>query len=198
MKKIGVFGGSFNPVHNGHINLAQCYLDTLKLDSIMFVPTALPPHKTAQYLASKEDRLAMLSLATQDNNAFVINDLEFNRQGKSYTYDTLIQLKNDYPNCEFYLIIGADQFLYFKKWYNYKEILNMATVCTAARENDELDKLVQFKNADNAFANSIISVFPVIEVSSTQIRDMIKSNKDASNFVPKNVLNYIKEHKLYV
>ena len=199
-KKIGIFGGAFNPVHNGHINLAKQYLYELDLDKLLLIPTAVPPHKSALGLASENDRLNMLKLATCGVDKLEVSDIEFKRAGKSYTYDTLIELKKFYPNSSFYLIIGADQLFHFDKWYKYKEILSLVTLCTCARENEEE------KAEMNSFAKSLDGIdmnkffilkTPVLKVSSSEVRQKIKSGEDVSSLVPKKVLNYISERGLY-
>lgn len=101
--KIGIFGGAFNPVHNGHLNLAKHYLDELGLDKILFIPTNIPPHKSNEDFAGRKDRFNMLRLAIKPYDKFEVSDIEFKRDGKSYTYDTLLELKKIYKNAEFYL-----------------------------------------------------------------------------------------------
>lgn len=199
-QKIGVFGGAFNPVHNGHINLASLYFDRLSLDKIIFIPTFIPPHKSADGLASCEDRMNMLRLAVGDNPNFEISDIEYKRGGKSYTYDTLQELNALYENAEFYLIVGADQFLNFHTWYNYREILKSATLCTSARESERekarlrnYAKTLDGLNPDGYY----ILDEPVLRVSSSEIREKIRRGGDISSLVPAEVEKYIREKKLY-
>ena len=135
--RIGIFGGAFNPVHNGHLNIADSFYEDLSLDKLLFIPTAKPPHKSDEGLLSGEDRVNMLRLAVE-NKPYEISTIEFERNDKSYTYDTLIELKKLYPDSEFFLIIGADQFIHFDKWYRYSDILDMVTLCTSARERQLL------------------------------------------------------------
>lgn len=197
--KIGIFGGAFNPIHNGHLALAKCYYDNLGLDKVLFIPTSVPPHKTADYFVSSKDRINMVSLAVGDNPAFEVSDIEFRRQGKSYTYDTLTELKVFYPDSEFYLIIGADQFLTFHQWYNYKAILDMVTLCTSARE-DEHEKQILLDYAQNSTemqGRYFIADYPVIKLSSSEIRAKVKNGEDILNLVPEMVLEYIVEKGLY-
>ena len=195
--KIGIFGGAFNPVHNGHISIARQYMKYLELDKIIFIPTCVPPHKSGDDLAPGEDRINMLRCAL-DCEEFVISDLEFHRQGKSYTYDTLQELKKTYKNDELFLIVGSDQYFYFPNWYRAQDILSEVTVVTSAREENEYNALLEFRGRTPCMQNTVISNLDVFEASSTQIRNMIKSSKDVSNLVPIGVYEYIKEHKLYV
>lgn len=198
--KTGIFGGAFNPIHNGHLNLAKKYLAVLNLDRIIFIPTALPPHKTDRFLASKEDRFNMLELAISDCEEFEISDIEFQRQGKSYTYDTLCLLREKYPNDDFYLIIGADQFLTFNLWYRYRDILDIASICTAARENgNQREKIIYFSNKLDGLDKNRFHLLnsDAVEVSSSQVREKIKKGEDVSSLIPEKVYNYIVEKGLY-
>ena len=198
--KTGIFGGAFNPIHNGHLNLAKKYLAVLNLDRIIFIPTALPPHKTDRFLASKEDRFNMLELAISDCEEFEISDIEFQRQGKSYTYDTLCLLREKYPNDDFYLIIGADQFLTFNLWYRYRDILDIASICTAARENgNQREKIIDFSNKLDGLDKNRFHLLnsDAVEVSSSQVREKIKKGEDVSSLIPEKVYNYIVEKGLY-
>lgn len=198
--KIGLFGGGFNPVHNGHINLAKCYMDYLKLDKIIFIPTAMPPHKTDADFVSGSHRINMLTLAVEDIDNVQVSDIEFTLTEKSYTYNTVCLLKQIYPDDDLYLIIGSDQFFNFKTWYRYQELLQMVTLCTASRLEQELHKLEDFAKNDQVISecNYIVSSFPVVEVSSSQIRQMAREHQDISHLVPPAVDKYIKDNKLYV
>lgn len=198
--KIGIFGGAFNPVHNGHLNLAKHYLDELGLDKILFIPTNIPPHKSNEDFAGREDRFNMLRLAIKPYDKFEVSDIEFKRDGKSYTYDTLLELKKIYENAEFYLIIGADQLLHFDKWYKYKEILALVTLCTSARENEaEKAQIIDFASSLNGLDINKFKLLasPVLKVSSSEIRNKIKSGEDFSNLVPEKVYDYIIKRRIY-
>lgn len=198
--RIGIFGGAFNPIHNGHMSLAENYFSLLHLDKLIFIPTACPPHKTSQYLAPERDRFNMVSLAIENKSGFEISLIEFDRQGKSYTYDTLKELKKIYPDDELFLIIGADQLLSFHLWYRYKEILEMVTLCTGARE-DESQRTQMISYAENLdgldMSRFRLLEADVIRVSSTELRNRIKNNESISNLVPQGVEEYILETGLY-
>jgi len=196
--KTGIFGGAFNPVHLGHINLAENYLNELCLDRVIFIPTSVAPHKSSDEFASNEHRLNMLSLAIYGKTEFEISDIEFKREGKSYTFDTLCELKEAYFDDELYLIMGSDQFLYFNNWYRAENIAKLATICTAARNDEDYKKLLEFKAKNAYLKNAVITDFDVFPISSSELRNMIKSGKSISDYVPKAVEKYIKENKLYV
>ncbi len=194
--KTGIFGGAFNPVHNGHLALAEQYKKALSLDRIIFIPTANPPHKSSDGLIDGKHRINMLELCVGENE--LVSDIEFMRDGKSYTYLTICELKEMYPDDEFYLIVGADQFFYFEKWYKFEEIFSVCTVVTAAREKNQYDEMLDFKAEHPKLKDVIVSEFDVIDISSSQIRDMIKNGEDVSYYIPESVNRYIKEHRLYV
>lgn len=197
--RIGIYGGAFNPVHNGHINLAQSYLKSLSLDKLLVIPTANPPHKSAEGLACAQARLAMLSLAFKTDNKVEISDIEFRREEKSYTYDTITELRKSYPEDEFFLIIGNDQFLSFDKWYKYNELLSEVVLCTAAREKNKKEEIISFaEKLLNGRSDYYLAAFEPVIVSSSEIREKIKKNDDISCFVPAEVCKYIKDEGLYI
>ena len=195
--RIGIFGGAFNPVHNGHLNIADAFYEALSLDKLLFIPTAKPPHKSDAGLLSGEDRVNMLRLAVE-KKPYEISTIEFEQNDKSYTYDTLIELKKLYPDSEFFLIIGADQIIHFDKWYRYEDILGMVTLCTSARENEEEKQLIIESAKRLGIKDSFyMSDRAVIRVSSSEIRDKIKHGSDVSALLPKKVFDYISEKGLY-
>lgn len=198
MKKIAIFGGTFNPIHNGHLHLCDEMQKKFHFDKILLIPTNIPPHKECNELASNSDRLKMLKLATQNNPLYEVSDIEYRLQGTSYTYHTIQALKQEYKNCEFYLIIGSDMLRIFDKWYRYRDILSEVTVVAGAREEQEWNELIMLKNEKFQNTNKIeivdISVFPK---SSTEIRNAIKNNGDIEGSVPLSVLSYIYAHNLY-
>lgn len=197
--RIGVFGGAFNPVHIGHINLAKSYLESLSLDKLLVIPTANPPHKTAVGLADAEDRLNMLSIAFKDVNKVEISDIEFHRTEKSYTYDTIKELRKTYTDDEVFLIIGEDQFLSFDEWYKYNELISEVVLCTAAREKNKREEIISFANKLlNGKNNYFLADFEPVIVSSSEIREKIKNNEDISSLVTADVYEYIKDKGLYI
>ncbi len=195
--KIGIFGGAFNPVHNGHLNIADAFYEDLKLDKMLLIPTANPPHKSGAGLLSGDDRINMLRLAIE-NKPYEISTIEFERNDKSYTYNTLLELKRLYPEAELFLIIGADQIINFEKWYRYSDILDMVTLCASARESEE-EKQIIIKSAQRLGIQDrfYMSGRAVLRVSSSEIRDKIKNGSDVSKLLPKKVFDYISEKGLY-
>ncbi len=195
--KIGIFGGAFNPVHNGHLNIADAFYEDLKLDKMLLIPTANPPHKSGAGLLSGDDRINMLRLAIE-NKPYEISTIEFERNDKSYTYNTLLELKRLYPEADLFLIIGADQIINFEKWYRYSDILDMVTLCASARESEE-EKQIIIKSAQRLGIQDrfYMSDRAVLRVSSSEIRDKIKNGSDVSKLLPKKVFDYISEKGLY-
>ena len=196
--RLGVFGGAFNPVHNGHVNLAQQYIRILNLDMLYIIPTANPPHRTGSNFAPADARLDMLRAAFAGNGKIVVSDMEFRREGKSYTYDTVQILKSQYPGADIFLIVGEDQLFKFEEWYRYTDILKEVTLCTAARGESSRRKIADFSNQHFGSANVFIADIEPVVVSSSQIRDKIKEKDDISGLVPACVLDYINEKGLYV
>ncbi len=196
--KIGVFGGTFNPVHNGHIHLAELYHKELGLDKIIVIPTNIPPHKAADNVVSSFDRVNMLKLAFEDHSFVEISDIELNMSGKSYTVNTISSLKKIYPSDELYLIVGGDMFLCFEGWREYKKILSMCTLCTAPREIGEFNALKEYqKKIDPENKNTIILDAEVLVLSSSEIREKIKNSAVLNDLLPEKVLEYINQKGLY-
>lgn len=189
--KIGLFGGTFNPVHTGHVNLVKNFKEKLGLDKVMVIPTAQPPHKEAKALASSEDRINMCRLAFGEMAE--ISDIEISRGGKSYTVKTLEELKKKYPEDEFYFLVGSDMLLSFKRWYRWEDILSMCTLCATDRNNEE-----SCRESDADFFERIIFCdFEKTVVSSTEVREKIERKENVLHLIPEKVLNYIKEKGLY-
>ncbi len=189
--RVGIFGGTFNPVHIGHVRLAENFKNELKLDKLLVIPTAVPPHKEAENIASGEDRLKMCTLAFE--NIGEVSDIEIARGGRSYTVETLEKLKEIYSDDELYFLVGSDMLLCFRRWYRYEDILSMCTLCATDRDNAE-----SCRSADRELFEKIIFCdFPKTVVSSSEIREKIRNGEDVSSLVPQNVEKYIKEKGLY-
>ena len=199
MSKIGVFGGTFNPIHNGHVSLGVYCKDELSLDKLMLIPTYTPPHKSSNELAEEEHRVNMCKLATGQYGYFEVSDIEIERKGKSYTYETLNSLKEIYTEDELYLIVGADMFLTLDKWKNPQSIFKNATIVAVPRNDDDKNDLVYYY--DNTIkklgAKAIVLENPVVQVSSTYIRENIDNYQLIKSLIDSNVYEYIVKNKLY-
>jgi len=198
MQNLAIFGGSFNPVHNGHLTLAKNFTNRLQADKTLIIPSNTPPHKSADELASAAARLEMCRLAVSGLPGFEVSDIEINRQGRSYTVDTLRQLRGIYPCSRLFLIVGADMLLTLHLWKDYRDILDMAVVCAAPRNRQLADQLFEYaKTRLPKTAQVIIESFPPVIVSSTEIRERIKKDLDVSHMLPTKVQEYIECSGLY-
>lgn len=196
--RIAMFGGSFNPVHNGHIQLAGAFVQKLKLDKVLMIPTYLPPHKMTDSQVSPEDRLMMCRLACENLDFVEVSDIEIKRQGASYTYLTLQELSEKYQNQELFLITGADMFLTIHQWKHPEIIFELACICGVPRNQDDISGLEkQAEYLKTLGAKTEILDAGVMTVSSTQIRNAVKKKEDISKLVPKKVEEYIFQKKLY-
>ena len=190
MEKIAILGGSFNPIHIGHLILANTVCEEFNLDKIIFVPCYIQPLKSNKDFASAEDRLAMIKLAIQNNPKFELSDIEIKRKGKSYTVDTLKYFKQKYD--DLYFVIGADNIKDFHRWKEPDTILKLAKLIVTNRGGIEL-KIPKRLRGKKIFVCKI----PDIEISSTLIRNNIRSNKSIKYLVPEKVEKYIIKNKLY-
>lgn len=198
--RIGIFGGSFNPVHNGHVNLAKEIKEKLCLDKIIIVPSNISPQKTAEFYGNitGQDRFNMCKLAFENIAGFEISDFEIKNPGKSYTIKTLRHFKEIYPDDEFFILMGSDSFYYFDKWRQYEDILNSASLAIAAREDGEYEKLYLKKNSFVKNDKIFIVNIEVLPISSTMLRREIKNMEKICCYLNENVVKYIKEKKLYI
>ncbi|MGN0457174.1 MAG: nicotinate (nicotinamide) nucleotide adenylyltransferase [Acutalibacteraceae bacterium] len=199
MKKIAMFGGSFNPPHIGHLELAQAFIDRLNLDKLLLIPVFSPPHKSGSEMASAQHRLNMCKLLEKYNNKIEVSDIEVIRGGSSYTVDTLKDLKALYPDDELFLIIGADMYMSLQSWYQPERICSLTKICTVSRNSDDTQELENHSRFLKRFGcESVILDERVKTVSSTQIRNRLKSGDSIDNLVVPEVYEYIRCNKLYI
>ncbi len=199
MMNIALFGGSFNPVHNGHIALMQTMLREFSLDKIIIMPTYLTPLKDNSYMASAQDRFNMCQLAFENIPGVTVSDWEIKRTVKSYTIETLRYLKTLYPDDKIHLIMGADSFLQLPRWYEFNEIFSLAKVLTVSRNSDSDTILMETGekySADFGCEYAFIKE-KVSDLSSTLIREKIANGNDVSNDIPESVWEYIRKKGLY-
>lgn len=198
MQKIGILGGTFNPIHNSHIYLAEQFRDRLALDKLFLIPTCIPPHKRVKDLADSTDRLAMCRLAAKGLPCIEVCDYEIAREGTSYTYQTLEYLQDLHPDAGLYLLMGADMFLTVQNWRESGRIYQLATLCAAARKDHEIAALkAQEKSLAHQGAVCILLEIAPKPLSSTEIREKIARGESVRGLVPDRVLEYIKKHHLY-
>lgn len=199
MEKIGLLGGTFDPIHNAHIQTALYFYNYLDLDKVVFIPTNIPPHKEKMSSTSSIDRIDMCKLALSKFHNFEVSDIEILRGGRSYTYETLRELKKVYSGSQLYFILGADMFITMETWKRPEEILKMAVLCVVQRNDIDNEFLISYaEKLKKLGAEVIITNFKPDNISSTKIRDNIKYNKNISDLVPAEVQHYIYKNKLYM
>lgn len=214
LKRIGLFGGTFNPIHFGHLRAAQEVLESFALDKIIFIPSAVPPHKQASDLADAEDRLAMIRLATQNCPQFEASDVEIRRSGHSYTIDTVRYFRSLMPDSRLYFMIGSDAFWEIDSWKSYKELFLLISFIIMTRPGSaekyaighylktKISQRYCFSESENVCIHPEKQpVFGMsgsfLDISSTQIRALIYKKKSIRFLVPEDVGNFIARRKLF-
>ncbi len=193
VKKTGIFGGAFNPVHNGHVRLAEEAVKQLKLRKLLIIPTYVSPHKHTELLPY-EDRAEMCRRAFGHIPGAEVSDIEVRLGGTSYSINTIRALKELYPDESFFLLIGGDMLFSFEKWYRYESILKEVKVCAAARDGDSLADMMEYANE---LGRIKVLTTQVVEMSSTEVREKAAAGGDISGMVPQGVADYIREKGLY-
>jgi nicotinate-nucleotide adenylyltransferase len=214
-EKIGILGGTFDPVHYGHLRCAEEALEAVGLDRLTFIPSADPPHKFHDSILGFEHRWEMLCRAIADHPRFEASDLERHLPGKSFTVVTLRKLREVYPEqTKFFFLVGMDAFLELNTWWHYRELFNLASLVVLRRPGYSADQLLEFlkdhvSELYSTGAQSTVFIhpglFPVhavsntyLGISSTHIRQLISEGKSIRYLAPREVLSYIAEHRLYV
>lgn len=197
MGMVVVFGGSFNPIHVGHTEIIEQISKLINVDKVLIIPTKVPPHKETDYLADASDRLNMCSIIANKFDNVEVSDIELNREGKSYTIDTVNALSEIYKGQKLALTVGGDMLVSFTLWKDYLEILQKCTLITFSRvgiQKDEYEKSIRILTDLGATIISINN--PIADVSSTQIRQELLTQKH-SVLLDKKVNEYIIKHNLY-
>ena len=199
MLRVGIYGGTFSPPHNGHIAAAKAFMTQMKLDYLIIIPACLPPHKQIDAGDDPIFRLKMCELAFAGIDGVVISDAEIRRGGKSYTYDTLRELSR--PDARLFLLCGTDMVLSFDTWYRFEDILRICYPVYVRRESDPLmdtrivDKIGEYYRKYGVMFRKILT--DPMPVSSTEIRRAVKEGRDISQMVPAGVERFIRENGLY-
>lgn len=212
-RNIGILGGTFNPIHFGHLSIAEEIAKNCSLDEVRFIPSANPPHKAAPQV-SAEHRAKMVKLAIQNNSTFVLDDCELKREGVSYTIDTLITLRKNFgAQVGLFLIMGSDAFANFDTWHRWQEILDYCHILLVERPNNKhslgnfsepikhfylnhhKNNLHDCQNTPNGFITTQ-SITP-LAISSTDIRERLKTKQSVRDLLPQQVFAYIQENNLY-
>ncbi len=194
-KKIGLLGGTFDPIHKGHLNLAKELKERHQLDEVWFIPANVNPLKPGRMCESPEDRLAMIKLAIAPYKDFVVNNIELNRAAPSYTVDTLKELKEQIPDNDYYLLLGEDITIAFEKWHRPDEIIKLAKILIGTRPG------IWAHSSENLALHQAImdgmTTINEMNISATELRSRLDRQISCEGLIPDSVLNYIKEHKLY-
>ncbi len=190
--KVGVFGGTFNPPHLGHLIIAEFVRDDLGLERIFFVPTAVPPHKKDLDIVEAHHRLAMVEHALQGNRRMVVSDLEIQRGGLSFTVDTLAEFHRLRPDDQLYLLIGMDNYVEFHTWKSPETILRLATLVVMRRPGAG-----GVQEVGRPSTNTLFCEVPEIGIASRDIRKRVQEGKSIRYLVPAAVERYIVKHHLY-
>ncbi|MFO8058229.1 MAG: nicotinate-nucleotide adenylyltransferase [bacterium] len=210
---IGIFGGTFNPIHLGHLRTALEILERYRMKQILFVPSSIPPHKSKSETASAIHRLKMVNLAITGNPSFAVSETEIHRRGKSYSIDTIRGLKKEYPDDKLAFIMGMDAFMEINTWHKYQELFNecdfivhsrggMAKVGWQQAIPSELKSRFKKKGNSKQFTHSSGSTLTFCEVtplgiSASAIREMVRGGHSIRYLLPRRVLEYIHENNLY-
>ncbi|MGX6997699.1 nicotinate-nucleotide adenylyltransferase [Periweissella fabalis] len=186
-RRVGIMGGTFNPIHNGHLIMAEQVRSQLGLDEILFIPNNIPPHIDTKTAIDGSMRAKLIELAIKDNANFELERIELNKGGVSYSIDTIIELKRQHPDTQYYFIIGGDEVAYLPKWHRIDELITMITFVAVKRNGFEQHSKYPVIWVDT----------PLIEISSTDIRQRIIQQRSIRYLVPVKVAEYIVKNGLY-
>lgn len=196
---IGIIGGTFDPIHNGHLIIAEYARTSLNLDKVLFIPSGIHPFKDNKNITDAKDRMDMILLAIDSNLCFELSTLEIARTGITYTIDTIISLKDKYPEDELYFIFGTDIVFELDKWKRIEELSGLCNLVLLDRpgkeEKEVYKKIKELRYLNNVHIEKIKS--PIIDISSTEIRERVGNNLSIRYLVPESVREYIAKNKLY-
>ena len=192
-----IYGGSFNPIHNDHIQLALCFAEHFELDRVTLIPTAVTPLKDNAKMVDGRHRYQMCLLASRDYPQLEVSDIELRRKGESYTSDTIKELEND--DDTLFLIVGADMYMTLDRWHDFQYIFDHVTILVAPRDELDYDSLEEkyLYYQGRYGCRTHIYHQPIGELSATMVREGISSGADVSRMVDPRVLEYIQKHDLY-
>lgn len=199
MGYITIFGGTFNPPHIGHFEIVSALSKQPLVEKILLIPTKVPPHKKTLFLANEPDRLSMLELIAQHFDNVFVSDLEFKREGKSYTIDTLHDVMNLFPNCELALTVGADMLISLPSWKDYESIIKLCKIFTFFRTGEDIHQYnLSIDKLKEQGANIEVIDQRIKGVSSTEVREKISRGEDVSKLLCNDVYHYIESRGVYL
>lgn len=196
--KIGVLGGTFNPIHLGHMDMAKGAVLELGLSCVIFVPSKLPPHKRIAREVTFDQRMQMCQVACEGVNTLKVSDVELGISGISYTYIMLERLKKIYPNDELYFLMGADSFLALNSWKYPERIFELATMCVVPRGDEDVNELKKFASSlEDSGCKYCIMKTKCTDVSSSYLRENFYTDENILQYVPQKVYEYVVKHNFY-
>ncbi|MFQ5586236.1 MAG: nicotinate-nucleotide adenylyltransferase [Thermodesulfobacteriota bacterium] len=211
--RIAVMGGTFNPIHYGHLRVAEEVRDLIKIDRVVFIPACHPPHKNDRSFIASEHRLSMVKLAIEDNHAFYVSDREIRRGGKSYSVETLREIHAEEPGADIHFIVGADSFNEITTWHEYGELFTLANIIVVPRPGypaKRVDEVLPVAEACKFWYDEARDIYPndygrfvqFVEttrmgISASRIRDMVKQGVSVRYLLPPTVGGYIEKEQLY-
>lgn len=201
MRRIGIMGGTFDPVHNGHILLGKQAFEEYDLDEVWYMPSHQPPHKKDHLVTDGSDRLNMLYLAVDGIPGFRVSEFEMKREGNTYTAQTMELLKKEYPNIKFYFIIGADSLFQLETWYRPERVMALTSFLVSGREYEGrgITMEEQIAHLSKRFGADIqILHNEEVDIASADIRRRVSEGKSILKSVPEPVAEYIRTHRLYL
>ncbi|EGZ44146.1 nicotinate-nucleotide adenylyltransferase [Neisseria wadsworthii] len=200
MKKLGLFGGTFDPIHNGHLHIARAFADELGLDTVIFLPAGDPYHKNTGRTLAKH-RLAMTELAVADDERFAVSDCDIVREGATYTFDTIQIFRQQFPQTKLYWLMGMDSLLQLHTWSRWQSLVKMVDIAVAAREGEQLNHaskaLHQWLGQALQDGSLHLLQAPLSNISSTEIREKVRAGAGLEGLVDRRVERYIEQHGLY-
>lgn len=198
-KRIGIMGGTFDPIHIGHLVIAEYAYEQFQLEEVMFMPSANPPHKFSIH-TNQEQRKEMIMCGIEDNPHFSLSLIEYERKGMTYTVDTLCELSSLYPHNKYFFIIGADSFYQLEKWHKPEVLFQYAHFLVATRNGQTYDIMEEHKKKlEKKYGAKINFLYvPALEISSSEIRRRIGEGKSTTYFLTEKVMKYIEDNGLYL
>ncbi len=197
MARIGLFGGTFDPVHAGHMALAEQVRKTMELDRIILLPAGNPPHKPKEDITDKMHRFRMLEIATKSYPYFFVSDYEMRKETPNYSYQTITDFKNMYPDDEIFFIVGGDSFRDFPKWKEYRKLLTLCPFIVVSRPGVSPEDYFENFCGDETPPRVFFIRDAAYDISSTRVRSLLVAGEDPAVLLPEGVTAYIKEHRLY-
>ena len=198
-KRVGIMGGTFNPIHLGHLIIAEAAYEAYNLDEVLFVPSGVSYMKDQSEILDAKKRVHMTGLAIEDNPHFALSTIEIDRDGNSYSYETLETLRKQNPNTEYFFLVGSDTLFALETWKHPEILLPSCTILVAVRDGVPMEKMQEHaKYLEEKFGGSIkLLTTPNIEISATDIRNRLSQNRNVKYFVPDAVLDFINKYDLY-